>query len=117
MSNDSNTTQRDELAREIFLADNARQPEAEALEDWGAALHITAGLTYAHGIADGLIAKGYRKLDPTDETATDKVAATLAKSDGWLSLAHPSPRHQTLLRERAQAILAVLHEPEAEATA
>lgn len=30
MSNDSNTTQRDELALDIFLADNARQPEVEA---------------------------------------------------------------------------------------
>ena len=27
---------RDELALDIFLADNARQPEAEALVDWEA---------------------------------------------------------------------------------
>ena len=52
---------RDELALDIFLADNARQPEAEALVDWETALHITAGITYAHGIADGILAAGYSK--------------------------------------------------------
>ena len=67
------TTQRDELALDIFLADNARQPEAEALVDWETALHITAGITYAHGIADGLIAKGYSK--PRTITTVEELDA------------------------------------------
>ncbi|WP_461169316.1 hypothetical protein [Arthrobacter sp. Z1-15] len=105
-------TQRDELALDIFLADNNSIPEETLLMDWADA--PDQHRPYAQNIAAGLIAKGYRKLDPADETAIDKVAATLAKSDGWLSLAHPSPRHQTLLRERARAILTTLAEPEAE---
>lgn len=54
--------QRDELARDIFFADNAHAPKDRIQEDWEALGRSTqAGATYAYAIADGLIAKGYRK--------------------------------------------------------
>ena len=57
-------TEREELARDIFLADNSKHPAADI--EWGAlhAARITSGTSYAYNIADGLIAKGYRK-EPT----------------------------------------------------
>lgn len=103
---------RDELALDIFLADNGNIPEGELRQDWVDA--PDRHRPYAQNIADGLITKGYRKVDLADEVAVDKVARVLTLSDGWLSVAHPSPRHQAALRKRAQAILTVLHEPEAE---
>ncbi|WP_066303316.1 hypothetical protein [Arthrobacter luteolus] len=62
--------------------------------------------------ADAILAAGYRKVNPADEAAVDKVAAILALSDGWLSAAHPSPRHQAELRKRAGVILTALYTPE-----
>jgi len=53
--------ERDELARDIFLADNSNGAEAQMLEDWKALCLLGGGYTYAHNTADGLIAKGYRK--------------------------------------------------------
>lgn len=55
-------TQRDELARDIFFADNAHAPKDRLQEDWEALGRSTqVGPTYAYAIADSLIAKGYRK--------------------------------------------------------
>ncbi|MFJ7748694.1 hypothetical protein ACIQXM_01910 [Arthrobacter sp. NPDC097144] len=59
MSNDSNTTQRDELALDIFLADNSSIPEGELHQDWTDA--PDQHRPYAQSIADGLLGKGYRK--------------------------------------------------------
>ena len=60
----SDTTERDELAKEIFLADNWRWSQDAALKDWDALSNSAQrGSTYAHHIADGLIAKGYRKAE------------------------------------------------------
>ena len=58
-------TRRDELARDIFFADNNRAPRLDLLADWEAlcksAASTPSGNTYAHNIADGLVAAGYRK--------------------------------------------------------
>ena len=59
------------------------------------------------------ILEGADAVDPLrnpDEQTVEKIAAALATADGWLSLEHPSPRHQHLLRERARIILAALTE-------
>lgn len=54
--------ERDELARDIFLADNWRMPKPSAVEDWDALAKSTQqGNTYAHQIARRLHAAGYRK--------------------------------------------------------
>lgn len=59
MTNDSNTSRRDELALDIFLADNGSIPEGVLRQDWADA--PDRHHPYAHNIADGLIAKGYTK--------------------------------------------------------
>lgn len=53
--------EREELARDIFLADNNRHPAADTEWDALHAAGITSGTSYAYSIADDLIAKGYRK--------------------------------------------------------
>lgn len=50
---------REELARDIFLADNSKCAEEIMLADWA---HPDHHYPYAYVIADGLIAKGYGKL-------------------------------------------------------
>lgn len=52
---------RDELAREIFIADNAGQSREESTKDWAAYTAGSGTDTYAHNIADGLLAAGYAK--------------------------------------------------------
>lgn len=55
-------TQRDEMARDIFFADHPKAPKGHLREEWEALGRSTqAGATYAHDIADGLIANGYGK--------------------------------------------------------
>lgn len=44
------------------------------------------------------------------DVQVEKIATVLSQADGWLSLAHPSPRHQALLRERALLIYEALIE-------
>ena len=50
---------RDDLALEIFIADNDGQTREASLKDWK--MLSTASTAYAHGIADGLIAAGWTK--------------------------------------------------------
>lgn len=110
--------QRDELAREIFIADNyhARREFMEA--EWA---ERSGGYQYAFWIADGLIAAGYRK--PRTITTVEELDAlpvgsviriqqemNLEKfSDGW---------YTTALTENFQQFpiwlpATVLHEPAA----
>lgn len=49
---------RDELARDIFVADNSNHPDAAA--EWEDP-DLTTPIAYAYDIADGLIAAGYVK--------------------------------------------------------
>lgn len=61
------TTTRGELARDIFLADNVNAPSGLMEAEWDG---NKGDETYAHSIADGLIAKGYtkpRKVETFDE--------------------------------------------------
>jgi hypothetical protein len=51
---------RDELARAIFLADNSGAPAGLMEAEWDQGMHGPD--SYAHNIADGLIAAGYRKV-------------------------------------------------------
>jgi hypothetical protein len=50
---------RDELARAIFLADNSSAPAGLMEAEWD---NNPPTDSYAHNIADGLIAAGYRKV-------------------------------------------------------
>ncbi|GAA5229241.1 hypothetical protein [Arthrobacter cryoconiti] len=50
-------TPRYQLAKEIFMADNADAPNPE--REWDIAL--SKQIAYAYGIADGLIAAGYTR--------------------------------------------------------
>lgn len=50
-------THREQMARDIFLADNSNLSEESALKDWN---DPVIRPDYAYVIADGLIAKGYR---------------------------------------------------------
>lgn len=51
--------QRDELAREIFIADNSGQSREASLKDWEA--YAPGEYAYTYAIADGLIAAGWTK--------------------------------------------------------
>lgn len=66
-------TQRDDLARDIFLADNSSGPEEVILGDWTDLEQAEAGASYAHRIANGLIAAGYRK--PRTITTVEELDA------------------------------------------
>jgi len=50
---------RDELARDIFLADNSNAPPGLMEAEWD---NNPTAESYAHNIADGLLAAGYRKV-------------------------------------------------------
>lgn len=92
MSNDSNTTQRDELAREIFITDNARNEDPAAL--WDEADHER--MHYAEVIADGLIAKYI--LIPR----TELPKVTLSDHGNGLCTALAQENFQPLLRREAR---------------
>lgn len=51
-------SEREELARDIFIADNSNSPDPAA--EWETAPRRR----YAYEIADGLLARGYRKEQP-----------------------------------------------------
>lgn len=73
----TDTTARDELAREIFIADNSAQTREDSLADW-TAYGMAKDSTYAHNIADGLIAAGYRKPRTITEHYGDEGIESLA---------------------------------------
>ena len=73
MTNTSNTTQRDQLARDIFLADNFNGPVEVLAGDWATLVQEEADSNYAHRIADGLIAKGYTQ--PRTITTVEELDA------------------------------------------
>lgn len=56
---DAHPEGREELARDVFLADN---DSFDCTDDWKTM--DPAGRTYAYGIADGLLARGYGKVKP-----------------------------------------------------
>lgn len=62
-------TPRYQLAKDIFMADNADAPSPE--REWDIA--TTKEHAYAYGIADGLIAAGYRK--PRTITSVEELDA------------------------------------------
>ena len=79
-------------------------------ESWEAATEYVRDL-YRNRVRPVLeAADAVDPLRHPDELAVEKVADALAKADGWLSLTHPSPRHQQLLRERARLVVATLTE-------
>lgn len=69
------TTQKDELARDIFLADNSNAAPGLMEKEWD---ENATTYHYAHSIAEGLIAKGYRK--PRTITSLAELAALPAES-------------------------------------
>jgi len=70
MAATSEKAQRDEFARDLFLADNSSFPPGLAEKDWDESREHH---DYAFAIADGLIAKGYRK--PRTITTTEELDA------------------------------------------
>ena len=50
-----------DLARDIFLADNSNAPAGMMEKEWDAE---PTKFSYAHMIADGLLAAGYGKVQP-----------------------------------------------------
>jgi len=64
------TTQKDELARDIFLADNSNAAPGLMEKEWD---ENPTTYSYAHHIAEGLIAKGYRK--PRTITTAEELHA------------------------------------------
>ena len=119
------TTQRDDLARDIFIADNSAHPNAGA--EWDAFTDIggACGGDYAYDIADGLLAAGYRKprtittaaeLDALPAGAVilgrDRVACQKEEIPGlWDSAG------ELISTDFVALPATVLHESEAEATA
>lgn len=94
------TERREELALDIFLADNSNGAEAQMIQDWEALCLLGGGYTYAHNTADGLIAKGYRKLYAI-KTAEELDALPIGtriqdsdpelcvkEKDGWRGVGH-----------------------------
>lgn len=117
------STQREELARDIFVADNSSIPSAGDEWDTFCAV-IDAPLShYAYGIADGLITKGYRKpraittveeLDALpDEIILRSGGVTYEHHDGWFHGVDGS----NVVAESISLPAAILWEPEAEVAA
>lgn len=90
------TNARIEAAAAVLQAIEARErgeyPLTEFMEDAAAVLAAADAVTPV----------------VSNEAQVEKIALVLSHADGWLSLAHPSPRHQAALRERARLILAAL---------
>ena len=59
--------EREELAWNVFRADNTNAPTDIAEAEWD---RIKGNETYAHMIADGLLAAGYRKAERATEFGT-----------------------------------------------
>lgn len=58
------TTERDDLAREIFIADNHKQPREQSIVDWdwfNETPRFTVRVDHYKDLADGLIAAGYTR--------------------------------------------------------
>jgi len=125
----STNTEREELALDIFLADNGIIPEGSLLQDWADAPEQHR--PYAYNIADGLIAKGYAKprtittaeeLDalPDGCVILDRGCVAWQKRDAGNDPLWHAARNRTLRRDTgalAERLPAtVLYEPEAEAT-
>lgn len=123
----SNNRQRDELAREIFITDNARNEDPAAL--WDEADHER--MHYAEVIADGLIAKGYRKprtIGTFTELLEVKQGAVVIDKTGAVMQLKATDNEGPFGRWFIMGELGsfpyssvylpatVLHEPEAEAT-
>lgn len=115
---------RDELARDIFLADNVNAPAGLMEAEWDG---NKGDETYAHMIADGLLAFGYRK--PRKITAAEEVdalgfMATILDANGcvwvndgdtldeWASLGESDSQGGPIWRGSADIALpaTVLHE-------
>lgn len=91
--------QRDELAREIFIADNyhARREFMEA--EWA---ERSGGYQYAFWIADGLIASGYAKprtITTVEELKTVYAGCLIRESNGDLWSIEPSTERLFMLAD------------------
>jgi len=53
----------DALAAAVFAADNSSEPPEYVAKDWATITEARGSHTYAHNIARGLIAAGYRKAE------------------------------------------------------
>lgn len=77
------STERDELAREVFVADNAGQSREASLQDWETFGPIDRA--YAHTIADGLLADGWtktRRITTAEELDALAFASVVLDDDG-----------------------------------
>ena len=54
-------SERDDLARVMYVADNWRQTEEESLKDWEIWISSSQRDTYVHRMADAVLAAGYKK--------------------------------------------------------
>ena len=78
------TTQKDELARDIFLADNTSAAPGLMEKEWD---ENPTTYHYAHAIAEGLIAKGYRKprtITTHEELGKLRRGATIVEPNGCI---------------------------------
>lgn len=63
----SDATQRDEMARELFIADNSNQPREQSIVDWDwfeATDNYRGRIQHYKDMASGMIAAGYGKVSP-----------------------------------------------------
>jgi hypothetical protein len=112
---------RDDLALDIFLADNSSIPEGELLQDWADA--PDQHRPYAQNIADGLLGKGYRKPRTITERHEDNGPDALAPLSVVLSNGKPAiMQHDGTFMDYDGSSwdtwemtypLTVIHEPEA----
>lgn len=74
---ESESTERDELARELFIADIFNQPREQSVIDWNwfnETPRFTVRVEHYKTQADHLLAAGYRRprtIDSTSEGSTD----------------------------------------------
>jgi hypothetical protein len=54
-------SERDELAKLMYVADNSRQSEEESLKDWDVWIASSGRDVYTHRMADAVLAAGYTK--------------------------------------------------------
>lgn len=91
MTTTNEGTQRDELARELFIADNSNQPREASIVDWEwfeATGKMRGQLEHYKNMAAGMIAAGYRKRRTiTTAEELDALAAgiVLRSSSGTIA--------------------------------
>lgn len=101
---------RDELARDIFLADNSNAAPGLMEKEWD---DDPTKYSYAHNIAQGLAAKGYRKPRSLASIESAELDAIRSRATAYADHGTPglaAPRDRAVLLAALDAALSLAEE-------